>query len=182
MESRLKAKYKEITKELKEKFNYKNVMDIPKLSKVIINIGVGEAIKDYKFLEAAMKDIETITGQKPKINKAKKSIANFKLREGMTVGTSVTLRRSKMWEFMDRFISVVSPRIKDFKGFSPNQFDGRGNYNFGLREQFIFPEINIDKVKNIRGMNITIATTAKTDEEAELLLSKLGFPFKKSRR
>ena len=182
MEPRLKAKYKEVRKKLKEEFKYKNEMQIPNIKKVVVNMGVGDAIKDYKNIEAAMKDLATITGQKPRLNKARKSIANFKLRDGMAVGTSVTLRRAMMWEFLDRFISVTAPRIKDFKGFSPNQFDGRGNYNFGLREQFIFPEIDIEKVQVIRGMNISITTSNATDEEAEALLRELGFPFKKKRK
>lgn len=183
MEPRLKTMYKEkVVSLLKEKFNYKNPMEIPKITKIVVNAGVGEAIKDIKVLDTVMEDIAIITGQKPRLNRAKRSIANFKLREGMPVGCSVTLRRDRMWEFLDRFISIASPRIKDFKGFDPNKFDGRGNYNFGVREQFIFPEIDIDKVQFIHGMNITITTTAKTDEEARALLEGLGFPFKRKRR
>lgn len=183
METRLKIKYNEkVKKVLKEKFNYKNVNEIPKIIKIVLNAGVGEAIKDKKILDTVMENMAIISGQKPRLNKSKKSIANFKLRDGMPVGCSVTLRRQMMWEFLDRFISIAAPRIKDFKGFDPNKFDGRGNYNFGIREQFIFPEINIDKVQFIHGMNITITTTAKTDEEAQALLYELGFPFKRDRR
>ncbi|MCK4643973.1 50S ribosomal protein L5 [bacterium] len=182
MEPRLKTKYKEVRKKLKKEFKYKNEMQIPNIKKIVVNMGVGDAIKDYKNIEAAMKDLSIITGQKPRINKARKSIANFKLRDGMAVGTSVTLRRAMMWEFLDRFISVTAPRIKDFKGFKTSQFDGRGNYNFGLREQFIFPEIDIEKVQVIRGMNISITTSNATDEEAEALLRELGFPFKKQKK
>ncbi len=183
METRLKVKYNEnVRKSLQEKFNYKNVNEIPKLTKIVLNAGVGEAIKDKKILDTVMENMAIISGQKPRLNKSKKSIANFKLRDGMPVGCSVILRRQMMWEFLDRFISIAAPRIKDFKGFDPNKFDGRGNYNFGIREQFIFPEINIDKVQFIHGMNITIATTAKTDEEGKALLKELGFPFKRDRR
>ena len=183
MESRLKKKYeKEVRKNLKKKFNYGNPMEIPALQKIVVNSGVGAAKEDPKALERVMNNIITITGQKPRINKSKKSIANFKLREGMSVGCSVTLRRQRMWEFLDRFIAIAAPRIKDFKGFSDKKFDGRGNYNFGIREQFIFPEIDIEKVRDIHGMNITITTTAKTDEEAKALLMEIGFPFKKQRR
>lgn len=183
METRIKVKYNEnVRKSLQEKFNYKNVNEIPKLTKIVLNAGVGEAIKDKKILDTVMENMAIISGQKPRLNKSKKSIANFKLRDGMPVGCSVILRRQMMWEFLDRFISIAAPRIKDFKGFDPNKFDGRGNYNFGIREQFIFPEINIDKVQFIHGMNITIATTAKTDEEGKALLKELGFPFKRDRR
>jgi len=183
METRLKVKYDEsVKKALREKFNYKNVNEIPKIIKIVLNAGVGEAVKDKKILDTVMENMAIISGQKPRLNKAKKSIANFKLRDGMLVGCSVILRRQKMWEFLDRFISIASPRIKDFKGFDPNKFDGRGNYNFGIREQFIFPEINIDKVQFIHGMNLTITTTAKTDEEGKALLHELGFPFKRDRR
>ncbi len=177
---RMQVKYeKEVRKSLADKFKYKNLMQIPRITKVVLNIGVGDATKDYKLLEMAVADLQTITGRKPRINRSKKAIANFKLRENLPIGTSVTLRRYIMWEFIDRFVSVASPRIKDFKGFSPNKFDGRGNYNISLREQFIFPEIDMDKVQTIRGMNITFTTTAKTDEEAKHLLSELGFPFSK---
>lgn len=183
MEPRLKVKYLEkVRAALQKQFNYKNVNEIPKITKIVLNAGVGEAIKDRKILDTVMENMAIVSGQKPRLNKSKKSIANFKLRDGMDVGCSVTLRRNMMWEFLDRFISITAPRIKDFKGFSPNKFDGRGNYNFGIREQFIFPEIDIEKVQFIHGMNITVTTTAKTDEEGKALLKELGFPFKRDRR
>ena len=178
MASRLKEKYTaEIAPALNKKFGYKSVMQIPKLSKVIVNVGCGESKKNAKEIEAICKDIATITGQKPITRKARKSVANFKLREGDTVGVMVTLRGDKMYEFLDRLFSVALPRVRDFRGINPNSFDGRGNYAFGLKEQLIFPEIEYDKVDKIRGMNICICTTAKTDEEAKELIAQLGAPF-----
>ena len=176
--ARLETFYKEqVTKALVEKFGYKNPMEIPKITKVVINIGIGEAKDNPKELEAAMGDLAKITGQKPVATKAKKSIANFKLREGVAIGCKVTLRREKMYEFLDRFINVALPRVRDFGGISPDSFDGRGNYNIGLKEQIIFPEIEYDKIDKIRGMDIVIVTTAKTDEEARELLRLMGAPF-----
>ena len=178
--SRLKHKYiNELINELMEEYKYKNIFQVSKLEKIVVNMGVGEAIHNAKSLDYAMADMRVITGQQPVITKAKKSIAGFKLRTGMGIGCRVTLRREKMYEFLDRLISVSLPRIKDFKGLSKKAFDGRGNYNIGLKEQDIFPEINYDKMDKIRGMNITIVTTAKTDSEAEILLKKLGIPFQK---
>ena len=172
--ARLETFYKEqVTKALVEKFP----MEIPKISKIVINIGVGEAKDNPKELEAAIGDLEKITGQKVVTTKAKKSIANFKLREGMPIGCKVTLRRSKMYEFLDRFVNVALPRVRDFSGISPDSFDGRGNYNVGIKEQIIFPEIEYDKIDKIRGMDIVIVTTAKTDEEARELLTLMGAPF-----
>ena len=176
--ARLETFYKEqVTKALVEKFGYKNPMEIPKISKIVINIGVGEAKDNPKELEAAIGDLEKITGQKVVTTKAKKSIANFKLREGMPIGCKVTLRRDMMYEFLDRFINVALPRVRDFSGISPDSFDGRGNYNVGIKEQIIFPEIEYDKIDKIRGMDIVIVTTAKTDEEARELLTLMGAPF-----
>ena len=178
MASRLKEKYiAEIAPALNAKFGYKSVMQIPKLSKVIVNVGCGESKNNAKEIEAICKDIATITGQKPITRKARKSVANFKLREGETVGVMVTLRGDKMYEFLDRLFSVALPRVRDFRGINPNAFDGRGNYAFGLKEQLIFPEIEYDKVDKIRGMDICICTTATTDEEAKELLTQLGAPF-----
>ncbi len=177
---RLIEKYKnEVVPHLQKKFGYKNVHEIPKLVKISLNAGVGEAIQDSKALESAVNELTLISGQKPIITKAKKSISNFKLRQGMKIGAKVTLRRDRMWEFMDRFISVDVPRIRDFRGFSDKSFDGRGNYSLGVKEQIIFPEINVDNIDKIRGFDITFVTTAKTDEEAYELLKTLGFPFKK---
>lgn len=177
---RLIEKYKnEVVPHLQKKFGYKNVHEIPKLVKISLNAGVGEAIQDSKALESAVNELTLISGQKPIITKAKKSISNFKLRQGMKVGAKVTLRRDRMWEFLDRFISVDVPRIRDFRGFSDKSFDGRGNYSLGVKEQIIFPEINVDNIEKIRGFDITFVTTAKTDEEAYELLKTLGFPFKK---
>ena len=176
--ARLYDKYVgEIVPALNTKFSYKSVMQIPKIEKVIINIGVAEAKDNSKALEAAAKDLEIITGQKPVITKVRKSVANFKIREGMNIGCKVTLRREKMYEFLDRLFNVALPRVRDFRGINPDGFDGRGNYNFGLKEQLIFPEIEYDKVDKIRGMNITIVTTAKTDEEAKELLTLMGAPY-----
>ena len=178
MANRLKERYTaEIAPALNEKFGYKSVMQIPKLSKVIVNVGCGESKNNAKEIEAICKDIATITGQKPVTRKARKSVANFKLREGETVGVMVTLRGEKMYEFLDRLFSIALPRVRDFRGINPNAFDGRGNYAMGLKEQLIFPEIEYDKVDKIRGMNICICTTATTDEEAKELLTQLGAPF-----
>ena len=178
MASRLKEKYTaEIAPALNKKFGYKSVMQIPKLSKVIVNVGCGDSKNNAKEIEAICKDLATITGQKPITRKARKSVANFKLREGETVGVMVTLRGDKMYEFLDRLFSIALPRVRDFRGINPNSFDGRGNYAFGLKEQLIFPEIEYDKVDKIRGMNICICTTATTDEEAKELLTQLGAPF-----
>ena len=176
--SRLKDTYQnEIVDAMIKKFGYKNIMEVPKLDKVVINMGVGEAKENAKLLEAAMKDMEIIAGQKPVVTKAKNSIANFKIREGMPIGCKVTLRGEKMYEFVDRLFSFALPRVRDFKGINPNAFDGRGNYSLGLKEQLIFPEIEYDKVEKIRGMDIAFVTTARTDEEARDLLSMLGAPF-----
>ena len=176
--NRLKERYiAEIAPALNKKFGYKSVMQIPKLSKVIVNVGCGESKNNAKEIEAICKDIATITGQKPVTRKARKSVANFKLREGETVGVMVTLRGEKMYEFLDRLFSVALPRVRDFRGINPNAFDGRGNYALGLKEQLIFPEIEYDNVDKIRGMNICICTTATTDEEAKELLEQLGAPF-----
>ncbi len=177
---RLFEKYKkEVVPYLQKKFGYKNVHEIPKVVKISVNAGVGEAIQDSSALEAAVNDLMTITGQKPIITKARKSISNFKLRQGMKIGAKVTLRRQYMWEFLDRYISIAVPRIRDFRGYSEKSFDGRGNYSLGIREQIVFPEINVDKINKIRGFDITIVTTAKTDEEGYELLKALGFPFKR---
>ena len=176
--ARLKVKYnEEIAPALMKKFQYKSVMQIPTLSKIIVNVGCGESKNNAKEIEAIVKDIATITGQRPVITKARKSVANFKVREGENVGVMVTLRGDKMWEFLDRLFSVALPRVRDFRGINPNAFDGRGNYALGLKEQLIFPEIEYDKVDKIRGMNIVICTTANTDEEAKELLSQIGAPF-----
>ena len=177
----LVTKYKsEVMPYLQKRFNYKNVNEIPKVVKVNINAGVGEAIQDANALNHVINDLTIIAGQKPVITKAKKSISNFKLRAGMKVGCKITLRRDRMWEFLERFISIAVPRIRDFRGYSDKSFDGRGNYSLGIKEQIIFPEINVDKIDKIRGFDITIATTAKTDEEGYELLKALGFPFKKN--
>ena len=178
MANRMKEQYvNEIAPALNKKFGYKSVMQIPKLAKVIVNVGCGESKNNAKEIEAICKDIATITGQKPVTRKARKSVATFKLREGETVGVMVTLRGDKMYEFLDKLFSVALPRVRDFRGISPNSFDGRGNYAFGLKEQLIFPEIEYDKVDKIRGMDICICTTATTDEEAKELLTQLGAPF-----
>ncbi|MDO9509029.1 MAG: 50S ribosomal protein L5 [Thermovirgaceae bacterium] len=167
----------EITGRLQKQFGYSNVMQVPRVQKVVVNIGVGEAKVDYKFMETSIAELRIITGQQPMMKRAKRSVAGFKLREGMPVACSVTIRGARMWEFLDRLISLALPRIKDFQGLSPKGFDGRGNFNLGLREQLIFPEIEYDKVNRIRGMNISIVSTAKTDEEAMSLLQALGMPF-----
>ena len=179
--TRMRAKYEEeVRKALMEKFGYKSPMQIPKLDKIIINIGVGEAKDNAKALEAAANDLAIITGQKPVITKAKKSVANFKIREGMNLGCKVTLRADKMYEFLDRLFNVALPRVRDFRGINPNSFDGRGNYALGIKEQLIFPEIDYDKIDKLRGMDIIFVTTANTDEEARELLSLMGAPFYKA--
>ena len=178
--SRLKDQYKnEIAAAMQKKFGYKNVMEIPKIDKIVINMGVGEAKDNAKVLENAVKDMETITGQKAIITKAKKSIANFKIREGLAIGCKTTLRGEKMYEFLDRLVNLALPRVRDFHGVNPNSFDGRGNYALGIKEQIIFPEIEYDKVDKVRGMDIIIVTTAKTDEEARELLRLFNMPFQK---
>ena len=176
--ARLKEKYlNEVVPGLQEQFKYTNVMAIPKLDKVVVNIGLGEAVQNPKALDAALNDLTLITGQKPVVTRAKKSIAGFKLREGMPIGAKVTLRGDRMYEFVDRLLSVALPRVRDFRGVSPKSFDGRGNYSLGLKEQLIFPEIEYDKIDKLRGMEIVFATTAKTDEEGRALLKLLGMPF-----
>ena len=178
--SRLKEQYQnEIVDALTKKFGYKNIMEVPKLEKVVINMGVGEAKDNAKFLDSAVADLEKITGQKAVICKAKKSVANFKLREGMPIGCKVTLRGEKMYEFVDRLINLALPRVRDFRGVSATSFDGRGNYTLGVKEQLIFPEIDYDKINKVRGMDIVIVTTANTNEEAKALLEEMGMPFKK---
>jgi len=178
--ARLKEKYaKEVTKTLMEKFNYKSSMELPKLEKVVVNMGLGDAKENAKLLDAAVAELAIITGQKPVITRAKKSVANFKVRAGMPVGAKVTLRGSKMYEFVDKVMNVSLPRVRDFRGVDPNSFDGRGNYALGVKEQLIFPEIEYDKVEKTRGMDIIFVTTAKTDEEARELLRLLGMPFAK---
>ena len=178
---RLKARYKaEVVPALQKEFNFSNVMQIPTLTKVVVNMGVGEAARDSKLIEGAIRDLTTITGQKPLVTRAKKSIAQFKLREGQPIGAHVTLRNDRMWEFTDRLLSIALPRIRDFRGLSPKQFDGQGNYTFGLTEQVVFPEIEQDKIDRTRGMDITLVTTAKTDEEGRELLKALGFPFREN--
>jgi large subunit ribosomal protein L5 len=178
---RLKGRYKaEIAPALKTKFGYKNVMQIPTLTKVVVNMGVGEAARDSKLIEGAIRDLATITGQRPQVTRSRKSIAQFKLRENMPIGAHVTLRNDRMWEFTDRLLSIALPRIRDFRGLSPKQFDGKGNYTFGLTEQVVFPEIEQDKIDRTRGMDITLVTTAKTDEEGRELLRALGFPFREN--
>ena len=180
MTSRMQVKYKEeIVSALMERFKYKNIMEVPKLNKIVINIGLGSAKDNPKVLESALRDLEIISGQKPVITTAKKSIANFKLREGMKIGTKVTLRGEKMYDFLDRLVNIALPRVRDFRGVSASSFDGRGNYAFGIKEQLIFPEIVYDMIDQIRGMDIIIVTTAKTDEESKALLELLGMPFKK---
>ena len=176
--TRMKKKYiDEVSPALMKKFGYKSVMEVPKLEKIVINVGCGDARDNAKAIDAVVKDISQITGQKAVVTKAKKSVANFKLREGMPVGVKVTLRADRMWEFLDRLMNVALPRVRDFRGISANSFDGRGNYAFGLKEQLVFPEIDYDKIEKIRGMDIVICTTAKTDEEARELLTELGTPF-----
>lgn len=177
--ARLKEKYRqEVAPELMKKFGYKSVMEIPKLEKVVINVGAGEAKDNSKVIDAIMGDLAKITGQKPIVCRARKSVANFKVREGMKIGCKVTLRADKMYEFIDRLFNVALPRVRDFRGINPNSFDGRGNYNMGIKEQLIFPEIDFDKIDRTRGMDICFVTTAKTDEESKELLSLMGAPFK----
>ncbi len=178
--ARLRELYKsEVAPALMSKFSYKSVMQIPKLEKIVINVGAGEARDNSKVIDAIMSDIAAITGQKPVVCTAKKSVANFKLREGMKIGVKVTLRGEKMYEFLDRLLNVALPRVRDFRGINPNSFDGRGNYNLGIKEQLIFPEIEYDKIDKVRGMDICLVTTAKTDEEAKELLTLMGAPFAK---
>ena len=180
MSSRLKEQYQsEIVEALTKKFGYKNVMEVPKLDKIVINMGVGEAKENAKALETAIKDMEIIAGQKVVVTRAKKSVANFKIREGMPIGCKVTLRGDRMYEFADRLINLALPRVRDFRGVNPNAFDGRGNYALGIKEQLIFPEIEYDKVDKVRGMDILFVTTAKTDEEARELLAQFNMPFAK---
>jgi len=175
---RLKQVYEDrIVKAMTEKFGYKNVMEVPRLSKIVLNMGVGEATQDKKRVETAAQEMTAIAGQKAVITKAKKSIAQFKLREGMPIGAKVTLRRERMYEFLDRFVTIALPRVRDFRGLNPKAFDGRGNYATGLKEQLIFPEISYDRIDKIRGMDVIVATTAKTDDEARELLRLFGFPF-----
>lgn len=178
--ARFKDKYQnDVAKALMEKFGYKSVMEIPKIEKIVINMGLGDGKDNPKVIKAAVDELATIAGQAPIITKAKKSVANFKVRQGMNVGAKVTLRGERMYEFIDRFITIALPRVRDFRGVNANSFDGRGNYTLGIKEQLIFPEINIDKVETVRGMDITFVTTAKTDEEARELLRLMGMPFMK---
>jgi large subunit ribosomal protein L5 len=178
---RLKTRYRaEIAPALREQFSYENVMQIPGVTKVVVNMGVGDAARDSKLIEGAIRDLQAITGQKPAVTKARKSIAQFKLREGQPIGTHVTLRGDYMWEFLDRLVSIALPRIRDFRGLSPKQFDGKGNYTFGLNEQSMFHEIDPDKIDRVRGMDITVVTTATNDDEGRALLKLLGFPFKEA--
>ena len=178
---RLKQRYRaEIRSALTEQFSYSNAMQVPGVVKVVVNMGVGEAARDAKLIDGALRDLTAITGQKPQVRRATKSIAQFKLREGMPIGAKVTLRGDRMWEFLDRLVSVALPRIRDFRGLSPKQFDGNGNYTFGLNEQSMFHEIDVDRVDRQRGMDITVVTTATTDDEGRALLRALGFPFKES--
>ena len=178
---RLKTRYHdEVRSALRQEFDFGNVMQIPGVVKVVVNMGVGEAARDSKLIEGALRDLGAITGQKPMVTKARKSIAQFKLREGMPIGAHVTLRGDRMWEFLDRLVTIALPRIRDFRGLSPKQFDGRGNYTFGLTEQSMFHEIDQDRIDRVRGMDITVVTTATTDDEGRALLRALGFPFKES--
>ena len=178
--NRIKEMYQnEIVDAMTKKFGYKNVMQVPKLDKIVINMGIGEAKENSKVLDAAMAELEIISGQKPVITRAKNSIANFKLREGLAIGCKVTLRGDKMYEFLDRLVNLALPRVRDFRGVNPNAFDGRGNYALGIKEQLIFPEIEYDKVDKVRGMDVIVVTTAETDEEARELLTQFGMPFKK---
>lgn len=179
--ARLEEQFKkEVVPALMQKFNYKNIMQVPKVEKVVINVGLGEAIQNPKALDATVEDIQQITGQKPVVTRAKKSIAGFKLREGMPIGVKVTLRGERMYHFIDKLFNVALPRVRDFRGVSPKAFDGRGNYTLGLKEQLIFPEIDYDKIDKVRGMDVVFVTTAKTDEEARELLAQLGMPFRQS--
>jgi large subunit ribosomal protein L5 len=177
---RLKTRYEtEVAPALKEQLDVGNVMQVPRLSKIVVNMGVGDAAQDAKLIDAAVQDLRTITGQQPRVNRARKSVANFKLREGQPIGASVTLRGARMWEFFDRLLATAIPRIRDFRGLSPRGFDGRGNYSFGVTEQLIFPEVEYDSVVRVRGMNITFVTTAETDEQGRALLDAFGFPFRR---
>jgi len=179
MRPRLLERYRsEITSKLSEEFGYKNPMQVPRLVKIVLNMGVGEATQNQKLLEKATEELTAIAGQKPLVRKARKSIANFKLREGQSIGTMVTLRGDRMWEFFDRLVSVALPRVRDFKGVSPKAFDGRGNYTLGVREQIIFPEVNYDQVEKISGLNVTVCTSARNDAEGKALLAHLGMPFR----
>ena len=179
MQARILELYKnEVVQKLRDEFGYKNVHQVPALQKIVVNIGLGEAAANPKLLETAAEELASITGQKPAIRRARKSIANFKLRQGQEIGCSVTLRRTRMWEFFDRLVSVSLPRVRDFKGISPKAFDGRGNFSLGIREQIIFPEIDYDRVDHITGVNVTMVTTAKTDAEGKALLQHLGVPFR----
>lgn len=178
--ARLKQVYKDqVVAKLSEEFSYKNVMEVPKITKITLNMGVGEAIADKKLLEHAVNDLEALSGQKVVVTKARKSVAGFKIRDGYPIGCKVTLRGERMWDFFDRLVDVAIPRIRDFRGLNPKSFDGRGNYSMGVKEQIIFPEIDYDKVDRVRGMDITITTTARTDEEGRALLAAFSFPFKK---
>ena len=179
--ARLKDRYRaEILPAMREEFKYENVMQVPTLVKIVVNMGVGEAARDSKLIEGAIKDLSAITGQRPQVTRSTKSIAQFKLRENMPIGAHVTMRGDRMWEFCDRLLSITLPRIRDFRGLSPKQFDGHGNYTFGLTEQVVFTEIDQDKIDRPRGMDITVVTTAKNDEEGRALLRKLGFPFREN--
>ncbi len=179
--TRLKEKYqKEVVPALQKEFGYKNVMAVPKIEKVVVNMGLGEATQNPKIIDSAVEELTAITGQKPVVTKAKKAISNFKLREGMPIGAMVTLRGERMWEFLDRLMNIALPRVRDFKGVSPRGFDGRGNYTLGLRDQVLFPEIDYMKVDKARGMNVSVVTTAKTDEEARKLLQFIGMPFRQN--
>jgi large subunit ribosomal protein L5 len=181
VQPRLKETYRsEIRPALQDQFKYKNIHQIPGLTKIVVNMGVGEAARDSKLINGALEDLTTITGQKPLVRRAKKSIAQFKLREGQAIGAKVTLRGDRMWEFLDRLLAIALPRIRDFRGLSDQQFDGNGNYTFGLTEQSVFPEIDQDKIDRVRGMDITLVTTAKTDDEGRAFLKLLGFPFKEN--
>ncbi len=168
----------EVTPALQQRFGYRNIMQVPRLEKIVVNMGLGEAVRDKKILEAAQGDLAKITGQKPMVTRARKSVAGFKIREGWPIGCKVTLRRERMYEFLERFIHVAAPRIRDFRGFSPRSFDGRGNYNLGVREQLIFPEVDYDEIDRVRGMDIVFTTTAQSDEEGKALLEGFGFPFR----
>lgn len=180
MSPRLKEKYNdEIRAELQKQLGLGNVMQVPRMTKIVVNMGAGDAAADSKLINGVVEDLRTITGQQPKVNKARKSVSNFKIREGQAIGASVTLRGERMWEFLDRLIALAIPRIRDFRGLSPKGFDGRGNYSFGVNEQLIFPEIDYDKVMKIRGMDITLVTTAETDAQGDALLSAFGFPFRR---
>jgi large subunit ribosomal protein L5 len=178
---RLREKYNtEVAHDLKDKLGLDNAMQVPRLDKIVVNMGIGEGVSEPKQIESAMEELAVITGQKPRLNRARKSIANFKLRQGYAVGVSVTMRGNRMWEFFDRLVAVAIPRVRDFRGLNPRSFDGRGNYSFGVTEQLIFPEIDYDKVTAVRGMDITICTTAESDEHAKALLEAFGFPFRRT--